>query len=74
MSIISVSATDADDSPDNRKIEFSIIGGDPQGVFSMENQEPNTGKITHHLHKRRPSYINHTPLQTKHCGCFYVLI
>ena len=44
VSIVSVSATDADDSPDNRRIEFSIIGGDPLGVFSMQNQEPNTGR------------------------------
>ena len=51
VSIVSVSATDADDSPDNRRIEFSIIGGDPLGVFSMQNQEPNTGRsnINHAL-------------------------
>lgn len=45
VSILSVSASDDDDSPDNKQITFSIIGGDPEGVFSMENQETNIGNI-----------------------------
>ena len=45
VTILSLSASDEDDSPNNKKIEFSIIGGDPQGMFSMENQEANIGSI-----------------------------
>lgn len=45
MTILPVSATDNDDSPENKRITFSIIEGDPEGVFTMENQEPNVGNI-----------------------------
>lgn len=43
--MLSISASDADDSPDNKRIEFTIIGGDPDGMFRMENQEVNIGNI-----------------------------
>lgn len=45
VTILPVTATDNDDSPDNKKIMFSIISGDPEGIFSMENQESNVGNI-----------------------------
>lgn len=45
VTILSVSAVDADDSPENKRITFSIVAGDPDGVFSMENLETNVGNI-----------------------------
>ena len=43
--MLSLSASDADDSPDNKHITFSVIAGDPEGMFSMENHEANIGNI-----------------------------
>lgn len=45
VTVLSLSASDADDSPDNKRIEFFIVGGNEDNMFSIENQEVNIGSI-----------------------------
>ncbi|XP_035210796.1 cadherin-23-like isoform X2 [Stegodyphus dumicola] len=44
--IFMVSASDADDSTTpNGKLQFSIVGGNDEGLFGIENQDSNTARV-----------------------------